>query len=238
MRFEGTSPATTPTPPPSRPRLLPWTLTSRVLVCDPPPPVSHGRPSPLLPRRWCCRSPKLDPGQKRQAGDGANRRRMGETRVGASRDGNARNRAGGREGPPSPPPCSSPRKHTEEPASRSTAPALPSPWGGKLPAKDGTGVRSPWPQTSTTPPTLRSQIPSAPGLRSQDGETLERDRDSPEGDPSAAGEIRGPRREAATGCRDADLAAVQRRWPFPGGTESPLRPGSNSAPKCLCRKTC
>lgn len=40
------------------------------------------------------------------------------------------------------------------------------------------------------------------------------------------------------GCRDADLAAVQRRWPFPGGTESPLSPGSNSAPKCLCRKTC
>lgn len=87
------------------------------------------------------------------------------------------------------------------------------------------GVRFPWPQTSATLPTLGSQIPSAPGLRSQDGETLEGDRDSPEGDPDAPGEIRGPRREAATGCcRDAALAALQRRWPFPGGAEFPLPP--------------
>lgn len=149
---------------------------------------------------------------------------MGETRVGSSRDGNARNRVGGRQGPLSSPPCSSPRKPAEEPASRSRAPALPSPWRDKLPAKDGAGVRSPWPQTSATPPTLRSQIPSAPGLRSQDGETLEGDRDLPEGDPDAAGEILGPRREAATGCRDAALAAVQRRRPFPWGRGVPAPP--------------
>lgn len=236
MRFEGTSPSTTP-PPPS--------VASKTASLDPSlseffsgPLASHGRPSPLLPRRRCRRSLKLDPGQKRQAGDGANRRGMGEAQVGASRDGNARNRAGGRKGPPSPPPYSSPRKPAEEPASRSTAPALPSQRLGKLSAKDGAGVRFPWPQTPATPPTLRGRNPSAPGLRSQDGETLEGHRDSPEGDPGAAAEIRGPRRKAATGCRDAALATVQRRWPFPGGAESPLRPGSNSAPKCLCRKTC
>lgn len=238
MKFEGTSPSTTPPPPPpvafktapldlhfqSSSRLAPYPRTGDLSLS------SHdgGAADPR----------SLTQGQKRQAGDVANRRGMGETRVGTSRDGNARNRVGGRQGPLSPPPCSSPRKPAEKPASRSRAPALPSRWRGKLPAKDGAGVRSPWPQTSATPPTLRSQIPSASGLRSQDGETLEGDRDLPEGDPDAAGEIRCPRREAATGCRDAALAAVQRRWPFPGGAESPLRPGSNSSPKCLCRKTC
>lgn len=62
--------------------------------------------------------------------------------------------------------------------------------------------------------------------------------DLPESDPDEAGEIRGPRCEGASGCRDAALSTVPRRRSFLRGAESPLRPGPNSALKCLCRKTC
>ncbi|KAL1774753.1 hypothetical protein HispidOSU_001807 [Sigmodon hispidus] len=79
---------------------------------------------------------------------------------------------------------------------------------------------------------------SSPWTRKPRWRNFGGDGDSPAGDLDAAGEIRAPRREAETSCKDAALATVQQRRSFPRGAESPLRPGPNSAPKCLCRKTC
>lgn len=81
-------------------------------------------------------------------------------------------------------------------------------------------------------------MPSAPGLRSRDGETLE-------GIGTHPRATRTLRERSAVPDGRQRSAAGMRRWRrssggfrSPGGAESPLRPGPNSAPKCLCRKTC
>ena len=62
--------------------------------------------------------------------------------------------------------------------------------------------------------------------------------DLPESDPKEAGEIRGRQCEGVSDGKDAGLATVSQGRPFPWGAKSPLHRCPNSAPKCLCRKTC
>lgn len=193
---------------------------------------------PLFPRRRCCRTPKLDPGQKRQTGDGANRRGMGKMQVGASREKKCCEQSGRAQGTLGPSVLQLPAQIHRESCSRLPGCGSPKSVAPQTPRKGRCGrlvLLAPNFRNPTHPQEPDAFCPWAqkPGWRNFGG-----DRDSPEGDPDAAGKIRGPRREAEIGCRDAALATVQRRLSFPGGAESPLRPGPNSAPKCLCRKTC
>lgn len=145
-------------------------------------------------------------------------------------------RAGGPKGPSALLSCSSPRKPTEDPAPRSWL-WLPQTRGAANSRKGRCGRPVSWPQTSATPPTPRSQMPSAPGLRSRDGETLEGIGTHPRATPT-----RQERFAVLDGRRKS--AAGMRRWrPSSGGVRSPgcgvpAPPRAQLPPKCLCGKTC
>lgn len=154
-----------------------------------------------------------------QTGGGWARRRWG--RPGTR---NAWSRAGGRKGPSAPPSCSSRRKPTEDSAPRSPAPAPSSRWRGKLPLKDGAGAGSSSPQTSATPPTPRNQMPSAPGLRSRDGETLVGIGTHPRATPTRQ------ERSAVPDGRQRPAAGMRRWRRSSGGVCSPGARSPRSAP--------
>lgn len=150
--------------------------------------------------------------------------------VGASRDKKRREQSGRPKGPSVLPSRGSPRKPTKDPAPRSRL-WLPETRGAANSRKGRCGrpaLLAPNFRNPTHPQEPDACCPWArkPGWRNFGGNG-----DSPEGDPDAAGEIRGPRREAEIGCGDAALATVQRRRSafVPRGAESPLRPGPNSA---------